>query len=54
MIYGTMNASLLVYKKLAKLFRKLVFKMNLYRVCVWNKMANGKKSQLCFTSMIYY
>ena len=37
-IYGTMNAALLAYKKLAKLFRKWDFKMNPYDVCVWNKI----------------
>ena len=37
-IYGTMNASLLAYKKLAKLLTKWGFVMNVYDPCVWNKL----------------
>ena len=47
-IYGTMNAALLAYKKLAKLFRKWDFKMNPYDACVWNKMVNGKQFTIVF------
>lgn len=36
-IYGTMNAALLAYKKLAKLFKEWGFTMNPYDPCVWNK-----------------
>jgi len=36
-IYGTMNAALLAYKKLAKLFKVWGFVMNPYDPCVWNK-----------------
>ena len=42
-IYGTMNAALLAYKKLAKLFTQWGFKMNPYDPCVWNRMTNGKQ-----------
>jgi hypothetical protein len=47
-IYGTMNAALLAYKKLAKLFREWGFKMNPYDPCVWNKMVNGKQITIIF------
>jgi hypothetical protein len=47
-IYGTMNAALLAYKKLAKLFRQWGFKMNPYDACVWNKMVNGKQFTIVF------
>jgi hypothetical protein len=47
-IYGTMNAALLAYKKLAKLFRAWGFKMNPYDACVWNKMVNGKQFTIVF------
>ena len=47
-IYGTMNAALLAYKKLAKLFKKWGFKMNPYDACVWNKMVNGKQFTIVF------
>lgn len=47
-IYGTMNAALLAYKKLAKLFREWGFKMNPYDPCVWNKMVNGKQLTIIF------
>ncbi len=39
-IYGTMNAALLAYEKLAKLFWSWGFKMNPYDACLWNKMVN--------------
>ena len=41
-IYGTMNAALLAYKKLAKLFKEWGFVMNPYDPCVWNIMVCGK------------
>jgi hypothetical protein len=44
----TMNAALLAYKKLAKLFRAWGFKMNPYDACVWNKMVNGKQFTIVF------
>jgi hypothetical protein len=47
-IYGTMNAALLAYKKLAKLFRAWGFKMNPYDACVWNKLVNGKQFTIVF------
>jgi hypothetical protein len=47
-IYGTMNAALLAYKKLAKLFRLWGFKMNPYDACVWNKLVNGKQFTIVF------
>ena len=47
-IYGTMNAALLAYKKLAKLFRSWNFKMNPYDACVWNKLVNGKQFTIVF------
>ena len=47
-IYGTMNAALLAYKKLAKLFRSWGFKMNPYDACVWNKIINGKQFTIVF------
>ena len=47
-IYGTMNAALLAYKKLAKLFRSWDFKMNPYDACVWNKMVNDKQFTILF------
>lgn len=37
-IYGTMNAALLAYKKLAKLFADWGFMMNACNACAWNKM----------------
>jgi hypothetical protein len=47
-IYGTMNAALLAYKKLAKLFKTWGFLMNPYDACVWNKMVNGKQFTIVF------
>ena len=47
-IYGTMNAALLAYKKLAKLFREWGFVMNPYDPCVWNKMVGGKQMTIMF------
>ena len=43
-----MNAALLAYKKLAKLFRSWDFKMNPYDACVWNKMVNDKQFTILF------
>ena len=45
-IYGTMNAALLAYKKLAKLFMDWGFVMNPYDPCVWNKSLNGEQLTL--------
>ena len=47
-IYGTMNAALLAYKKLAKLFQMWGFKMNPYDACVWNKIVNGTQFTIMF------
>ena len=47
-IYGTMNAALLAYKKLAKLFTEWSFVMNPYDPCVWNKMIDGKQMSIMF------
>ena len=42
-IYGTMNAALLAYKKLAKLLSSWGFTMNPYEPCLWNKDINKKQ-----------
>ena len=47
-IYGTMNAALLAYKKLAKLFSEWGFKMNPYDPCVWNMTVDGKQFTIIF------
>lgn len=47
-IYGTMNAALLAYKKLAKLFKSMEMEMNPYDPCVWNKIINGKQLTVIF------
>ena len=47
-IYGTMNAALLAYKKLVKLFLEWGFVMNPYDLCVWNKMVGGKQMSIMF------
>ena len=47
-IYGTMNAALLAYKKLAKLFAGWGFVMNPYDPCVWNKMVGKGQMTIMF------
>ena len=47
-IYGTMNAALLAYKKLAKLFKQWRLTMNPYDPCVWNRNINGKQFTVVF------
>ena len=47
-IYGTMNAALLAYKKLAQLFRDWGFVMNLYDPCVWNLMVGTHQMTIMF------
>ena len=47
-IYGTMNAALLAYKKLAKLFSQWGLTMNPYDPCVWNKEIEGKQYSVVF------
>ena len=47
-IYGTMNAALLAYKKLAKLFKRWDMIMNPYDPCVWNKEINGSQFTVVF------
>ena len=47
-IYGMMNAALLAYKKLAKLFCEWGSVMNPYDPCVWNKMVGGKQMTIMF------
>ena len=42
-IYGTMNAALLAYKKLARLLNEIGMEMNPYDPCVVNCMVNGKQ-----------
>ena len=47
-IYGTMNAALLAYKKLANLFKDWGFVMNPYDPCVWNKMVGKHQFSIMF------
>ena len=47
-IYGTMNAALLAYKKLANLFKEWGFIMNPYDPCVWNKMVGKYQMTIMF------
>ena len=47
-IYGTMNAALLAYKKLAKLFGEWGFVMNPYDPCVWNKPVGKHQMTIMF------
>ena len=42
-IYGTMNAALLLHKKLAKAFRKQGLVMNLYDPYGWNNCAEDRQ-----------
>ena len=47
-IYGTMNASLLAYNKLAKLLTKWGFVMNIYDLCVWNKLVEHTQCTIMY------
>ena len=47
-IYGTMNAALLAYKKLARLFSEWGLVMNPYDPCVWNKMVGKHQMTIMF------
>lgn len=47
-IYSIMNASLLAYKKLAKLLRKWGFVMNIYNPCVWNKVTERTQCTIMY------
>lgn len=47
-IYGTMNAALLAYKKLAKLLKGWNFIMNPYKPCLWNRLVNQKQMSMLF------
>jgi hypothetical protein len=47
-IYGTMNAALLAYKKLAKLFKAWGMTMNPYDPCVWNADIEGTQFTVVF------
>ena len=47
-IYGTMVASLLYYKKFCKSLITLGFKHNPYEPCVSNQMVTGKHQSLCW------
>ena len=47
-IYGTMNAALLAYKKLARLFYSWGMIMNPYDPCVWNKLVRLKQLTVMF------
>jgi len=47
-IYGTTNAALLAYRKLAKLFKSWGLIMNSYDPCFWNKDVNGEQLTIMF------
>ncbi len=48
-LYGTMDASLLYYKKFTNsLQNKNRYKVNPYDACVWNKEIEGKQCTICF------
>jgi hypothetical protein len=47
-IYGTMNAALLAYKKLARLLKGWGFIMNPYEPCLWNRLVNQKQMSMLF------
>ena len=47
-IYGTMLASLLYYKKFVKSLLSIGFEINPYDPCIANKMINGKQMTICF------
>ncbi len=47
-IYGTMVAILLYYRKITNSLSKEGYCMNPYNPCVWNKMIDGKQMTICF------
>jgi len=47
-IYGTLNAALLSYKKLARAFKEWELVMNPYDPCVWNVYVNKKQLTIIF------
>jgi hypothetical protein len=48
MVYGTMVAALLYYKKFVKSLKSKAFKLNPYDGCVANKIVKGKQITICF------
>ena len=48
MIYGTINAALMAYRKLARYLKKWNFEMNPWDPCVWNALVEGKQLTLLF------
>jgi hypothetical protein len=47
-LYGTMVASLLYYRKFAKILTDIDFIINAYDPCVANKIIEGKQMTICF------
>lgn len=47
-IYSTLNAAILAYKKLTKHFIIWGFEMNPYNPCLWNKEINGEQFTIIF------
>ena len=47
-IYSTMNATLLLYKKLTKVLRTQNIVMNLYDTCVWNGIEENKQLTIMY------
>lgn len=47
-IYGTLNAALLSYEKLAKAFKTWKLVMNLHDPCAWNAHINEKQLTIPF------
>jgi hypothetical protein len=47
-VYGTMVAALLYYKKFVKSLTKQGFKLNPYDGCIANKIVKGKQITICF------
>ena len=47
-VYGTVTAELLLYKKLIGHLTDWGFEMNPYEPCCWNKVINGKQFTIVF------
>jgi hypothetical protein len=47
-IYGTMIAGLLYYRKFSESLTEQGYVANAYNPCVWNKVIEGKLSTICF------
>ena len=47
-IYGTLLGTVLFYNKLKGVLTKIVFEMNDYDECTFNKMINGKQCTIQF------